>query len=234
MTENTKTKKQRETIEIEGGVVFSNIREPAQYNGEQGSYGMTILIKKDDTEQLKMIADAAKKVLGLPKVNITQMGLVDGDKKLSKKTGDPVAPGYYQLQASHGKQSAPKIIDKFGRPVSLEWEPGTDANGNMSTVALALSVSDYEKEVDNGMVKNKVRCASFWIRKVMLLNVHPYESNDDYEFTRFGEKPAQDQPQAQAPNAADTYSTVENQEVPETGGTGTDGSSAWPDEDPEF
>ena len=182
------TSRKRPIVEIEGEVVFSNIVKPYKRNenDESGLYSMTIRIRKDDNKQLKILADAAKSVLGLDKVTPTLMGLNDG-AEITNSLGDPVDPDYYQLRVSGGRSDRshkPAVVDEDGQPVDLTWEPSMSADGQRSVVALALSVSPWEHDVDNGLVKEKTKTASYFIRKVMLIDAHPYE--DDYEFTRFG------------------------------------------------
>lgn len=182
------TSRKRPIVEIEGEVVFSNIAKPYKRNedDESGLYSMTIRIRKDDSKQLKILADAAKDVLGLDRVTPTLMGLADG-AEITNSMGDPVDPDYYQLRASGGrsdKSRKPAVVDEDGHQVDLTWEPSMSADGQRSVVALALSVSSWEHDVDNGIVKEKTSTASYFIRKVMLLDAHPYE--DDYTFTRFG------------------------------------------------
>lgn len=196
---NTKTP--RETFEIEAEVVFSHIVTPYKKNrdDESGSYNMTVRIAKSDKKQLNIIADAAKKVLNLEKVSPTLMGLTDG-ATIKNKYGEPVDPDGYQLMA-FGRRSdrgpKPTVVNIYGQKVYLPWEPGTNSSGERSVVALALSASPRTRTIDNGLVKNEVDAAGYFIRKIMLIDAHPYDYDDDYTFERFGNSKQNETPENQ-------------------------------------
>lgn len=228
---NTKTP--RETVEIEAEVVFSHIVTPYKKNkdDESGSYNMTVRIAKSDKEQLNIIADAVKKILKLEKVSPTLMGLTDG-ATIQNKDGEPVDPDGYQLMA-FGRRSdkgpKPTVVDTNGQKVDLTWEPGTNSSGERSVVALALSASPRERTIDNGLVKNKTMVAGYFIRKIMLIDAHPYDYEDDYTFERFG-NPKQNATSENQQTSQQTSQQTDVDDVP-------DMSDEWQgtqDDEPQF
>lgn len=158
----------RITFELRGTVAFSHLYGFG-HNSEGNpneAHDVTITFPKAQSKELQK---ELHKLVGNKRLTPEICRLTDGDTTLNKNTGEPVAPGEFQLDVYCFKGREAKVVDQNNQPIELKGELGRG-----SEVVLGISARVYQGKIYYTLLKT-----------LLLKYVDPFTADDDFTFSRF-------------------------------------------------